>query len=360
MEGYSASTFAYYFLSLFIEGVPYILLGTLISGFIDVYMPARSFERFLPKNRVMAVLVSGFLGLILPVCECAVVPVIRRLLAKGLPLGCAFTYMLAAPIVNGITMFSTWTAFQGQGAWYMMFSRIGLGYLVAVLVGVVLLRVPAPWVLKRSLAKGEVKSTCEHEHHEHEECCHGHHESPQVKHHDHSQCDHDHSDCGHDHSVDHPKPRVPRVLQALRYGMKDFVEVSVYFSVGVLLTTLFNLAYVDYHEQIQAYASSELKGTVLLMGLAFLLSVCSTSDAFLAASLGGFSYASKMAFMVFGPMLDVKLLFLYQTIMNRRFLVVFSLSLFVLVALLCLLWAQIDAESLKLLGSYSMKEVLGC
>ncbi|WP_018968930.1 permease [Rubritalea marina] len=339
MEGYSESTFAYFFLSLFIEGLPYILLGTVLSGFIDVYVPARSFERFLPRNRVLAVLVSGLLGVILPVCECAVVPVIRRLLGKGLPLGCAFTYMLAAPIVNGITMFSTWTAFQGQGAWMIMWSRMGLGYLVAIIVGLLMLRLPAHWVLKRGVLRGEHDGDAaghggdgQHEHgcdHEHQDGCghvHGHGD--------------EHHACGHDHHED----EVPRVLKALRYGMKDFIEVAVYFSVGVILTTLFNLAYVDFHDELQAYAASEIKGTLLLMGLAFLLSVCSTSDAFLAASLGGFAYVSKMAFMVFGPMLDVKLLFLYQTLMNRRFLLVFSIALFLLVALLCLLWGQMDTS----------------
>ena len=109
---------------------------------------------------------------------------------------------------------------------------------------------------------------------------------------------------------------------------------------------------VDYYEEINSYASNPYKGTALLMGLAFVLSVCSTSDAFLAASLGSFSYASKMAFMIFGPMLDVKLLFLYQTVMKKTFLVYFCLSLFIGVGGICILWSQWEglflwAESLE-------------
>src|SRR6218665_875798 len=139
----SQQDFALAFLSILFEGAPFILLGTLISGFIDIYLPAGTMDRFLPKNRFLAVLTAGLLGAILPVCECAVVPVIRRLVKKGLPVSCALTYMLAAPIVNPITALSTWKAFKGpeipfgEGMTYsaslvMTVSRLGLGFLVAV------------------------------------------------------------------------------------------------------------------------------------------------------------------------------------------------------------------------------------
>ena len=103
------------FLSILFEGVRFILLGTLAKGFIDVYLPSGTMDRFLPRNRTLAVMMAGLLGAIFPVCECAVVPVIRRLVPKGLPVSCALTYMLASPILNPITAFSTWKAFQGQG-----------------------------------------------------------------------------------------------------------------------------------------------------------------------------------------------------------------------------------------------------
>lgn len=75
--------FAFAFLSLLFEGAPFILLGTLISGLLDVYLPSGAMDRLLPKNRIGAVLVAGLLGAIFPVCECAVVPVIRRLVKKA-------------------------------------------------------------------------------------------------------------------------------------------------------------------------------------------------------------------------------------------------------------------------------------
>lgn len=334
MESISQSTFAYFFLSLLIEGAPFILLGTMVSGFIDIYMPSGVLERFLPKRKVPAVMLCGLLGIVLPVCECAVVPVIRRLVAKGLPVSCAFTYMLAAPIVNPITILSTWSAFSEQQSLYITLSRIGIGYLIAVVVGLILMAVPIEKVIRKSLL-AQIKNlkparqSVSHEGHKPgSECCSDHHGD------DHS---HEHT---HDHS--HAEPSPHRLVAAMRSGMKDFVDVAVYFTIGVCLTAMFNILQVDYHESISAYASDPLKGTALLMALAFVLSVCSTSDAFLAASLGSFSYASKMAFMVLGPMLDVKLLFLYQTVMRGKFLFIFCIFLFVAVGSTCIAWSEWD------------------
>ena len=152
MNADARQDFALAFLSILFEGAPFILLGTLISGFIDIYLPAGTMDRFLPKNRNLAVLVSGLLGAVFPVCECAVVPVIRRLVGKGLPLGCALAYMLAAPIVNPITALSTWKAFQGQAPLSMTCGRMLLGYLVAVGVGLIVSRISMRRVLRKAIA----------------------------------------------------------------------------------------------------------------------------------------------------------------------------------------------------------------
>ena len=131
------------FLAILFEGAPYILLGTIISGFIDAYLPSNIMDRFLPKNRYAAIALSGLLGAIFPVCECAIVPVIRRLVQKGLPVSCAITYMLSAPIVNPIVAVSTFSAFGGEfhdihagDALNLTLSRIGFAYLITVFVGI--------------------------------------------------------------------------------------------------------------------------------------------------------------------------------------------------------------------------------
>ena len=143
--------FSFLFLSILVEGAPFILLGTIISGFIDVSLPSGAIDRLLPRNRGLAVLMSGLLGIIFPVCECAVVPVIRRLVKKGLPPACAITYMLAAPIVNPVTFLSTYSAFK-KIPLEMAGSRLLFGYVIAVIVGLILLKVGVGRILKPRLA----------------------------------------------------------------------------------------------------------------------------------------------------------------------------------------------------------------
>ena len=118
--------------------------------------------------------------------------------------------------------------------------------------------------------------------------------------------------------------------------------MAVYFSIGVCLTAMFNIWYVLNQEMMTEHLDSIWLETGGMMILAFVLSVCSTSDAFMAATLRGVGIGSKMAFMVLGPMLDVKLLFLYQTVMRKKFLFYFAIGLFVLIGLLSVAWQEFE------------------
>ena len=322
--------FAFAFLSILFEGAPFILLGTLISGFIDIYLPAGTMDRLLPKRKFPAILVAGLLGIILPVCECAVVPVIRRLVKKGLPVSCALTYMIAAPIVNPITALSTWKAFKGpqipfgeeltlSASLVMTASRLGLGFLVAVAVGLIVARIPLVKVLRQRLVDSLAKEP-EHEHH-----------------HDH---EHEHGGgcCGHDHHHDHGEKDDNRMVAAFRSAMRDFVDVGVYFTIGVAITALFNTGIAPGAEWLDGLAKNDVMAPAALMVLAFVLSLCSTSDAFIAATLDKFTYGAKLAFLVFGPMLDVKLLFLYQTVLRKRFIIGLAIGLFVAIGAAAIAW----------------------
>lgn len=314
------------------EGAPFILLGTLLSGFLGVYLPAGAMEKLLPRNRTAAVFVSALLGLLLPVCECAVVPVIRRLVGKGLPVSCAFAYMLAAPIVNPITILSTWNAFPALEGWadrseFFTFSRVLLGYGAAVFVGLVVLRIPLGKILKPHVLPEERDN---HSHkHDHD---HG----------DHSCCDHDHG--ADDHSHDHAPAGENRIILAMRAALKDFTDVGVYFTIGVIITALFNVGIAPGAEWLESMEGSAFGQTAAFMLLAFLLSLCSTSDAFIAATLAppaAARNAARLAFLVFGPMMDVKLLFLYSTIMKPRFIAYLAVALFLLIGLGAIGWTSL-------------------
>jgi uncharacterized membrane protein YraQ (UPF0718 family) len=331
MTADSQQDFALAFLSILFEGAPFILLGTLISGFIDVYLPPGTMDRFLPKNRNLAVIAAGLMGAIFPVCECAVVPVIRRLVKKGLPMSCALTYMLAAPIVNPITALSTWKAFQGQGAGMMTCSRMLLGFFIAVIVGLIVARLPLAAVLKRRLVDELEKEETQ---------------TPFAKEHE-----HDHSCCGHDHEGGHghhhhhaPDPDM-RLVAAFRAAMKDFVEVGVYFTIGVAITALFNTGIAPGAEWLDQLAKNPVAAPAALMVLAFVLSLCSTSDAFIAATLDKFSWGAKLAFLTFGPMMDVKLIFLYQTVLRRRFIFLLAIGLFLAIGGISIFWQHLILQT---------------
>lgn len=321
------SDFSFFFLSILIEGAPFILLGTVMSGFIDVYLPRNAMEKLLPRHKGAAVFVAGLLGAILPVCECAVVPVIRKLLGKGLPFACALTYMLAAPIVNPITLLSTHKAFGGE--WLMTGSRMFLGYGVAVFAGLLVMRIPLAAVLKESLYKRLRK----------EEDAHDEAQIAAAK----RQEEHDHSD-GHDrthnHDHNHGPEQAPGVVRAMRAALKDFVDVAVYFVIGVAITAIFNVYVGPDSPLLTTIAGGEISGTVTMMVMAFVLSLCSTSDAFVAATLAHFTNGAKLAFLIFGPMMDVKLIFLYQTVLKKKAIVWLGVGLFVTIGIVTIAWQR--------------------
>ncbi len=292
---FSLPDFSYAFLSILLEGVPFILFGTLLSGLIDQFLPSRVMTRLLPKNVFLGICLSGALGLVFPMCECGIVPVIRRLIAKGLPVSNAITYMLAAPIVNPIVAVSTYAAFRGQGAEEFTVLRLGLGYFVAVLVGFAVLNLPLAAVLRTKILAG-----LEHP-------SHGHQHAPQS--------------FGH------------RLVGAMDAGVRDFLDVMVYFILGVAVASVFSTAVNQ--EIFLPLALNDWLAVPSMMTLAGVLSLCSSSDAFIAATFVSFPAVAKLAFLVFGPMMDLKLLFIYSAVFTKRFVLGLAIGLFVLIGLLC-------------------------
>lgn len=288
------------FLSIVLEGAPYLFLGTLISGFIDAFLPRRAMERLLPRRPWLAILAAGMLGMFFPVCECAVVPVIRRLMKKGLPLACALTYMLSAPIINPVVALSTLAAFKGQDALLLTVSRLGLAYLITVGLGLAVSRMRAGRILTDNVVADAAGAD-----------------------------NHGQREVG------------GRVRQALGTTMYDFLDTGKFFVFGVLVTAFFNtrvIVWPDLHEVVISLASNDLTAVPVMMALAFLLSLCSTTDAFVAGNMQGFSHASKLAFLVFGPMVDLKLILMYASVFRKGFIVGLVAAVFVLVGTGVWIW----------------------
>jgi uncharacterized membrane protein YraQ (UPF0718 family) len=300
---FSLQDFSYAFLSVLLEGVPFILLGTLLSGLIDQFLPARLMTRLLPRNAFAAFCLGGVLGMVFPMCECGIVPVIRRLIAKGLPVSSAVAYMLAAPIVNPITAFSTYAAFRGQGAAEFTALRLGLGFFVAVLTGLAVLNLPIGAVLKKTILESVMLSGPAGD------------GSPSAQ------------------------PFHRRLISAMEAGVRDFLDVMLYFILGVGVASLFSTAVNQ--ELFLPLSLDDRLAIPAMMSLAGILSLCSSSDAFIAATFVAFPAVAKLAFLVFGPMMDFKLAFIYSAVFTRRFVAAMAIGLFVIIGLLCLRLAVI-------------------
>ncbi len=227
------------FLSIVFEGAPYILVGTVLSGLIAAFLDSRMLDKVLPKNGVLSTFVAGVLGLVFPVCECAVVPVIKRLVQKGLPVSCAVTYMLAAPIMNPIVAISTLTAFkefQKVTGWEtignatMTISRLSLGYAVAVIVGLIVLRFRPDQILKKTIVDGIAKVDADGNY--------------------------------------APAPKTSfnaKLVHAMRAAMGDFLDTTMYFTIGVIITSVFNTQ-VD-QSILNSVAGNEWLALPAIMGL---------------------------------------------------------------------------------------------
>jgi len=246
----------------------------LVSGFLGTYLPRGAFEKVLPKNRTLAIMMSGLLGAVFPVCECAVVPVIRRLV---------LAYMLAAPIFNPVTAISTYKAFNNSHE--IAASRLAMGYLIAIIIALIVSRIAHDLFLKAS-----AKANDGHEHH-------------------------------------HPR----NINSALNNSLRDLMDVGLYFCIGVVLTAILKTTVIDPTTDFwKDLAENSLLGGAGMMVLAFVLSLCSTSDAFIAANFANFNYGPKLAFMVFGPMMDAKLIFLYSTVFKWKFILFLFIAIFIL------------------------------
>lgn len=262
------------FSSLLVEALPFILLGALASAAIEVFVPASAFAKIARLPRPMQLPAAAMAGMAFPVCECGSVPVARRLVSKGLAPSAAVTFMLAAPILNPVVIASTFVAYRGRDSlWTMVLGRLGLGFIVAMAVG---------WVVG-NVRKGDLLRA-----------------RPGGDEHDHA---------------DDDEPRWSRFFGHLS---GDFVFMGRFLVMGAAIAGAVQ-TFVP-QSVIGRVAGTPVVDLVAMMALAFLLSLCSESDAFVASSFVQFGPAAQLAFLVFGPMVDMKLAALYVGTYSRGFL----------------------------------------
>ncbi len=279
------SSFSLVFLGIFVEAVPFLLLGSLASGLLEVFIAPQTLARWFPRDRWGGVLAGSLLGMFLPVGECGVIPLARRLARKGLPVPGAISFLLAAPLINPIAIASTLAAF-GLGT--IFWGRIGLSLLVAVITGLVFSLEDRPDSLLRVPQDTNRK------------------DPPQSN------------------------PR-GRLHQALLIAGEEFFEMGRYLILGALISAI--LQTVIPRTALTGPGQGSFLAAPGMMALAALLSIGSAVDSFVAlAFVGTFSAGSILAFLVYGAMVDIKSISMFQRVFRPKTVVYLVVLPFLLTA----------------------------
>lgn len=293
------------FISILYEAMPFIVLGAIVAGILEELIPQRWIVKLVPRRRWLAIMIGGLLGIVFPMCECGIIPVMRRLLRKGLPLSACTAYLLAGPIINVVVMLSTYVAFsnatynEGQGGiqmtgFWMTALRAGLGYLVAIGTSLIVdwqyringTKLLAPLAIPSGQSSDD--------------------DQPSLK-----------------------KPFRKKLISICEVALHDFTDIMVYLILGAIIAALLrqalDLRTIENSLHAIPWLPTSMVSVILpaitilmMMGLAILLCLCSEADAFVAASFRAFPAAAKVGFLVLGPMLDFKLYFMYTRVFRPR------------------------------------------
>lgn len=271
-------TFVTIFLGIFIEAVPFLLAGSLVSGLIAMFVDQSMIDRFLPRRALPGAIAGGLMGLLFPVCECGVVPVVRRLYEKGMPISIGIAFLLAAPVINPIVILSTYTAF-GWGP--ILIGRLVFTLVIAATVGYLFSRAQPDEVLLPDVYAAHC-AAC---------------------------------------TIRPPagrKPPIPaRLNQAFNLAGDDFLDMVRYLIVGSMLAA--SMQTLIPQSALLGVGQGPVISVLVMQGLAFILSICSTVDAFVALAFAGtFTTGAVLSFLVFGPMVDIKSSLMFLGVFQRR------------------------------------------
>jgi len=258
-------------MSVLIEALPFVVLGVLLSIVVQVWLPADVIHRWLPKRAWARRAVLSLLGMLVPVCECGNVPFARGLMMRGLAPAEALTFLIAAPIVNPIVILTTHAAFGFDDG--ILVARLVGGYLIANLIGWIYSRHPSP----DALLTQRFVDTCER-------------------------------------VAQEPGTPVRRSLTQFLVELRAVMPALV---IGSALAGAVQVLIP--RDMLLAIGSNPVLSIVAMMALAMTVAICSNVDAFFALSFAStFSSGALVAFLLVGPLVDVKMLALMRTTFTTR------------------------------------------
>ncbi|MGT2924766.1 permease [Streptococcus caviae] len=279
------------FLSIIIEALPFILLGAILSGFIEVYLTPGLVQKYLPKHKIPRILFGTFIGFVFPSCECGIVPIVNRFLEKKVPSYTAIPFLATAPIINPIVLFATFSAFGNS--WRFVFLRLFGAIIVAISLGILL-----GFLTDENITKESAKP------------CHY----------------HDYSD----------KKIYQKIFYALAHAVDELFDTGRYLIFGSLVAAAMQI-YVP-TRILTTIGHNPLTAILIMMLLAFILSLCSEADAFIGTSLlATFGVAPVVAFLLIGPMVDIKNLMMMKNVFKGKFIVQFVGTSSLVIIIYCLI-----------------------
>lgn len=300
------------FLSIIIEAFPFVLFGCLVSGFLQIFLSPEWIKKILPKNKILSSLIGAGLGFFFPSCECGIVPIIHQFIQKKVPIHTAFAFMITAPVINPIVIFSTYVAFSNSISF--AFLRVLGSFFVAITT--------ASWLAY--FYKGNIfKDDSE--------------ESIDIP------ANVDLIGLLADDAEDkeaflkEAKPKYSlksRIWVAFQHAIDEFFDTGRYLIFGALMAAAMQTYFPT--ASLLRNHSYLMISILLMMLLAFVLSLCSEADAFIGSSLLSlFGSSPIIAFLIFGPVVDIKNLLM----MNRYFKKTFILKLIGVISVTVIIYA---------------------
>lgn len=273
------------FAALCVQALPFVLLGSIASATVAVSMTPQRWKKVLPSKPIPAIIVAAVMGMVVPTCECSSVPLARRMINSGVPPSAAITFMTAAPSLNPLVVIATLTAF---GGWEMAAARFGAGLLAVVGLGLVIAAFG-----KHAFATLAATSSHNHDH------------------------DHQHThDHDHQHTHDHDHQHESKGKQWIHAVWHDAIGAATFLVIGGAIAATAS-AFVPI--AAAATVSQQVFIAILVMALfAVIASLCSLGDAFVAAALVGVHPAGALAFLVVGPVIDIKLTAMMEGILGSK------------------------------------------
>jgi len=266
-------------IGILLESFPFILIGVILSGLLQTFVSDQTFQRFIPKKTFTGILFGCLLGIIFPLCECGLIPVVHRLIRKGMPPYIGIVFMMAGPVINPVVYASTYVAFQTHPE--VPLFRVLLAFAAAAIIGLWAVRGMRESSLRTppsAITETAAAATA----------------SQPAK-----------------RKKTHTNQAVPRfhrfhkLHETLEHAAIELFDVGKFLVLGATITAL--LQTVVSRQWMLSLGEGDGYAHVFMMALSYILSICSTADAFVAVTFSpDFSFGSLLAFLVFGAMFDIK------------------------------------------------------